>query len=98
MTFLGEEYGRPKLTESKIVKKIINEQILEIPSEQKIFNYIWYIIINNYQISIIIILIISGLYWRYNETKTKKKQQKYNNINYDDDDDNIYNDNNFDFI
>jgi nitrogen fixation/metabolism regulation signal transduction histidine kinase len=75
MSFLGDEYGRPKLTESKIIKKIINNQTMEISKEQKIFNYILQIIINNYQIIIIFILIILGLYWRYTETKTKKKQQ-----------------------
>jgi nitrogen fixation/metabolism regulation signal transduction histidine kinase len=75
MSFLGDEYGRPKLTESKIIKKIINNQTMEISKEQKIFNYILQIIINNYQIIIIFILIILGLYWRYTETKTKKKHQ-----------------------
>jgi uncharacterized membrane protein len=79
MTFLGEEYGRPRLTESKVIRKIINDQTMEIPSEQKIFNYILQFIINNYQTIIIIILIIIGLYWRYTETKTKKEQQKYLN-------------------
>ena len=79
MSFLGDEYGRPKLTESKIIKKIINNQTIEIPREQKIFNYILPIIINNYQIIIICILIIMGLYWRYNETKTKKEQLQYTN-------------------
>ena len=80
MTFLGEEYGRPRLTESKVIKKIINDQTMEIPSEQKIFNYILQIIINNYQVIIILILIIIGLYWRYYETKTKKdKKKKLNN-------------------
>ena len=76
MTFLGDEYGRPRLTESKVVKKIINDQTIEITSEQKIFNYILQIIINNYQAIIILILIIIGLYWRYNETKTKKDKKK----------------------
>lgn len=76
MTFLGEEYGRPRLTESKVIKKIINDQTMEIPSEQKIFNYILQIIINNYQVIIILILIIIGLYWRYYETKTKKDKKK----------------------
>ena len=81
MTFFGEEYGRPRLTESKVIKKIINDQTIEIPSEQKIFNYILQIIIINYQSIIILILIIIGLYWRYNETKTKKDQKK--NLNND---------------
>jgi hypothetical protein len=87
MTFLGEEYGRPRLTESKVIKKIINDQTMEIPSEQKIFNYILQIIINNYQTIIILILIIIGLYWRYNETKTKKEKKKNINNYLSDEDD-----------
>ncbi len=79
MTFLGDEYGRPRLTESKIIKKIINNQNIEISSEQKIFNYILQMIINNYQIIIIFILITGGLYWRYNETKTKKEHHQKSN-------------------
>jgi hypothetical protein len=87
MTFLGEEYGRPRLTETKVIKKIINDQTMEIPSEQKIFNYVLQIIINNYQIIIILIIIIIGLYWRYNETKTKKEQKKNINNYLSDEDD-----------
>jgi hypothetical protein len=87
MTFLGEEYGRPRLTETKVIKKIINDQTMEIPSEQKIFNYVLQIIINNYQIIIILIIIIIGLYWRYNETKTKKEQKKKINNYLSDEDD-----------
>ena len=83
------EYKKPKLTELKIINKIIskqnieilNEQNIEITNEKKIFN----LIINNYKIIIIIIIIIIGLYWRYNETKIKKKK-------------NLLNDNIFEFI
>jgi len=60
---------------------------MEISSEQKIFNYILQIIINNYQTIIILILIIIGLYWRYNETKTKKEQKKNINNYLSDEDD-----------
>jgi hypothetical protein len=76
MTFLGDEYGKPKLTESKIIKKIIIDQKMNISSEQKIFNYLYKFVLDNYQIIIIGILIILGLYWRYNITKTKKDKNK----------------------
>jgi hypothetical protein len=79
MTFLGDEYGKPKLIESRIVKKIIIDQKTNIPSEQKIFNYLCKFILDNYQIIIVTTLIILGLYWRYNITKTKKEKEKEKN-------------------
>lgn len=79
MTFYGEEYGKPKLIESKIIKKIVDTQNMEIPREQKIFNYLYEIIKTNYKIILIVSIILIGLYWRYTETKNKKKN--YKNIN-----------------
>jgi hypothetical protein len=73
MTFLGNNYDRPKLTESKIIKKIIDTQVIEIPKEQKIFNYIMEFLFNNYQTIIFCTIIILALYWRYEETKKKKQ-------------------------
>ena len=76
MTFYGEEYGKPKLIESKIVKQIIATQNKDIPHEQKIFNYVYQIVIENYKIILIVSIILIGLYWRYTETKNKKKIKK----------------------
>jgi hypothetical protein len=87
MTFLGNNYDRPKLTESKIIKKIIDTQVIEIPKEQKIFNYIMEFLFNNYQTIIFCIIIVLALYWRYEETKKKKQIEKsyYDEINSNDD-------------
>lgn len=78
-------YNKPKLTETKIVKKIIDTQVIEIPTEQKIFNNIMTFLCDNYHSVIITLLILSGLYWRYNDTKKKKilKNQIENFQNYD---------------
>jgi hypothetical protein len=85
MTFYGESYGKPKLIESKIIKRIVNTQNMDIPHEQKIFNYLYQFILNNYQVILIVIVIIGGLYWRYNETKIKKQNQNNNYFdNYND--------------
>jgi len=83
MTFLGDEYGKPKLTETKILKKIINDQIVEVPQEEKIFNYLYDFILNNYKIIFISLVVFYGLYWRYLETKKNKlKRYNYSNNNY----------------
>lgn len=74
VSFQGNKYGKPRLTEPKIVKKIINTQVAVISQEQKILTFIKDFILNNYINIIIIILIIWGLYWRYNETQRKKQQ------------------------
>lgn len=80
MAFYGEEYGKPKLIESKIVKQIINTQNKDIPHEQKIFNYVYQMIIDNYKVILIVSIILIGLYWRYTETKNKKKNNNKNKI------------------
>jgi len=89
VSFQGNKYGKPRLTEPKIVRKIINTQVAVISQEQKILTFIKDFILNNYVNIIIIILIMWGLYWRYNETQLKKQQAidneniyNYNQINY----------------
>lgn len=81
MTFYGE-YARPKLIEQKIIKKIINNQNIDISHEQKIFNYVYQFILNNYKIILFVIIIVGGLYWRYNDTQTKKQNKNKNDNNY----------------
>jgi hypothetical protein len=80
MSFLGS-YNKPKLTESKIVKKIINTQVIEITKEQQLFNYFINFLFKNYLAIIISTIIIFSLYWRYEDTK--KKKQLYNNYEID---------------
>ncbi len=76
MSFNDNTYERPKLTEAKIIKKIINTQVSEIPTEQKIFNNIAEFLVNNYKPIIICLIIFIALYWRYENTK-KRKQKQY---------------------
>lgn len=71
--FLSETYDKPKLVETKLVKKIIAEQIYQITWEEKIFYIFLDFIKKNYKILLVIFIIIIGLYWRYYETKKKKK-------------------------
>ena len=83
-SFLSNSYPKPKLIETKLLKKIINEQNNNITFEKKtiydIQNYLKDIILNNWK-NIIGILFISILfYWRYTEVK---KLRKKNNKDYD---------------
>ncbi len=80
MSFSGN-YERPRLTESKIVRKIIDTQVVEIPTEQKLFNNLMVFLFNNYQTIIICIIIFIGLYWRYEDTKKRKQLQQMQNQN-----------------
>ncbi len=80
MSFYGNNYERPKLTETKMIRKIIDTQIVEIPTEQKIFNNMMQFIINNYKLIICFLIVIVSLYWRYEYTKKKKETE---NINYE---------------
>lgn len=82
MSFSGS-YERPKLIESKIVRKIIDTQVIEIPTEQKIFNNIMLFLFNNWQMILLTIIICGALFWRYKETKKKKEleQQYYDLLN-----------------
>ncbi len=74
MSFYGNNYERPKLTETKMIRKIIDTQIVEIPTEQKIFNNMMQFIINNYKLIICFLIVIVSLYWRYEYTKKKKQK------------------------
>jgi Na+/H+ antiporter NhaC len=78
-TFLSETYNKPKLVESKLVKRIIDNQNNEISVETKISNTIknniMDFVIKNYKIIIIIFIIIIALYWRYKYAQNKKKQE-----------------------
>ena len=70
--FLSDTYDKPKLVENKLLKKIvINQKNQECIEQKVLYKIIEYITIN-YQIILIILTIIIGLYWRYNETQKKK--------------------------
>ena len=75
-TFLSETYDKPKLVESKLVKKIIDNKNVPLSFESKLTNTIKNSIIifitKNYKIIIILLIIIIALYWRYRYAQKKK--------------------------
>lgn len=76
--FLSETYDKPKLVESKLVKKLIenknNQETFESKLTNTIKNNIISFIKNNYRIIIIFVIIIIALYWRYKYAQKKKQQ------------------------
>ena len=75
-TFLSETYNKPKLVESKLVKRIIeNQSKTKSYMIMSIKNIIIEFIKNNYIIIIIIGIIIIALYWRYRHAQQKKNDK-----------------------
>jgi predicted negative regulator of RcsB-dependent stress response len=87
-SFLSESYLKPKLTEPKLVKKIIETQNNEFSFETKVKNFFIEFIKNNYLIILAFLIIFGLLYWRYNETQQKRKSSQSVEI-YEEDSDNI---------
>jgi len=73
MSFLSESYDRPKLIETKVIKKIINEQNSQVSFDTKVKNYFISFIKIHYKVVIGVIFILACLYWRYNEIKKRRK-------------------------
>jgi len=82
-SFLSESYPKPKLIETHIVNKIIDEQNNKITFEKKVISYFSIFFIQYWKIIISLLIIISLFYWRYKEIqnirKNKKKFNKYYN-------------------
>lgn len=72
-SFLSDTYDKPKLVDSKTVKKIMIENKINTSFENKLKDYIINFIKNNYKVILITLIISCGLYWRYHETQKKKK-------------------------
>jgi hypothetical protein len=96
MSFFSESHSKPKLTEIKLVKRMINEQNSQISLESKTKIFILNFIKKYYYIIIIIIIITISLYWRYWDIKKKRKpikngyKEKYKYIEDDESDENSY--------
>lgn len=79
MGFLSERsYGKPKLIENKVVKKIMDNENNKITFEIKAKDYLTEFIKLHYKIIIGIFLFGCLLYWRYVEIQNirKKKETK----------------------
>jgi len=80
MSFLSDTYDKPKLIETKVIKKIINEQNNQITFDTKIKKYLISFIKINYKIIIGFLFILGCLYWRYSEIKKRRKvNEEYEN-------------------
>jgi hypothetical protein len=86
-SFLSESYQKPKLTEPKLVKKIIETQNNEFTFETKVKNFLIEFIKNNFLIILAFIFIFGLLYWRYNETQEKRRRTQHEDI-YEEDSEN----------
>jgi hypothetical protein len=78
-SFLSDQYFKPKLTEIRLINKIIKEQNETITFEKKLISYIKHFILQYWQIIIIILIIIGLFYWRYKEVKNIRKKKNYKN-------------------
>lgn len=88
--FLSESYDKPKLIETKLIKKIVNKQNNQITLETKIKDTILDIIKKYYKIILGILFIFGCLYWRYIEIQKRRKiLNKLENNYYEEDSENI---------
>lgn len=81
-SFLSDQHFKPKLTEIRLINKIIKEQNETITFEKKIISYIKTFVLQYWQIIIIILVIIGLFYWRYREVKNIRKKNKLYKNNY----------------
>lgn len=72
MSFFSDSNIKPKLTEPKLVKKIVQEQYTGITFNKNIKDNIIIFFKNNFLIIIVILIIIFSLYWRYYEIRKKR--------------------------
>uniref|UniRef100_A0A6C0DAE9 Uncharacterized protein n=1 Tax=viral metagenome TaxID=1070528 RepID=A0A6C0DAE9_9ZZZZ len=82
-SFLSESYDKPKLVESKLVKKIIDDQNNKVTFESKVKTTLIGFTKKNYKIIFGFLLIGGLLFWRYNDIKKKRRIE--NNIEYESD-------------
>ena len=70
---MESEYNKPKLVESKIIKKLKNNNIIII--QNYIYNCLYDFLLNNYKFIILIFFLLLCLYWRYIDTQRKKNME-----------------------
>lgn len=80
-SFLSESYPKPKLIESRLINKIIEEQNNKITFEKKATIYIKNFILRHWKIIIVLLVIIGLFYWRYKEIKNIRNKNIINKKN-----------------
>lgn len=91
-SFLSDSYPKPKLIESRLINKMVQEQNKKISFETKAITHVKTFILQHWKMIGFIISIIFLFYWRYKEIQNirNKKTRKYkNNTKYEDDSDDI---------
>jgi hypothetical protein len=78
-SFLSDSYPKPKLIESRLVNKIIQEQNSKTTFEDKATTYIKTFTLKNWKMIGFILGIIGLFYWRYKEIQNirNKKSKQY---------------------
>ncbi len=80
-SFLSESYLKPKLMETRLINKIIEQENNKITFESKAISFIKDLFYTYWQI-IAVLLVICGLfYWRYKEVKNIRKKNLNKNTN-----------------
>jgi putative Mn2+ efflux pump MntP len=70
----NRDHKTPNLTSENLIKKIIQNKPISI--QTKMQNYIIDYIKKYYKVIIVVLIILVGLYWRYNDIKKKKEKNK----------------------
>jgi hypothetical protein len=78
-SFLSESYLKPKLIESRLVNKIMEQENNKITFEKKAILYIKNLFLQHWKIIIVVLVIIGLFYWRYKEIQNiRNKNNKTN--------------------
>lgn len=70
---MESEYTKPKLVESKIIKKLKNNNIIII--QNYIYKHLYDFLLKSYKFIILILFLLLCLYWRYIDTQRKKNME-----------------------
>lgn len=81
-SFLSDSYPKPKLTESRLVNKIIKEKNNNVMFEDKAKIYIKNLFFENWKLVIGLLIICILFFWRYIEIKNIRNKKKTNKTNH----------------
>ena len=81
-SFLSELYIKPKLTDLRLINKIIQQENNKVTFEKKAILYIKNFFLLHWKIIIVLLIIIALFYWRYKEIQNiRYKNNKINKNN-----------------